>query len=106
MNVISVTLITSVLMFVVVGWMGGMAFPEYYTSDNTLLSMLHHIKLDKMGRIWANAAVDIYAVAANLASVPIFAIMMRYNLISEGVMGPRRATFVSVVVPWVASVVL
>jgi len=106
MTVISWTLVVSVVMFLFVGWLGGMAFDDYYTTDNTLLSQLHHINLNRMGQIFGNLSVDIYAVAANLASIPIFSIMMRYNLIEDGLMGRKRPTFVSVVVPWVISVFL
>eukprot|EP00929_Paragymnodinium_shiwhaense_P056734 TRINITY_DN283_c0_g1_i1.p1 TRINITY_DN283_c0_g1~~TRINITY_DN283_c0_g1_i1.p1 ORF type:complete len:533 (-),score=76.23 TRINITY_DN283_c0_g1_i1:231-1829(-) len=107
MNVISLTLIVSVLLFVMVGVLGGMAFEPYWMTDNTLLSKLHKIKdFGLTGKILGNLSVDIYAVAANMASIPIFSIMMRYNLIEEGIMGPKRATLVSVVLPWVISILL
>jgi hypothetical protein len=92
--------------FALVGIFGAMAFPEYFQTDNTILSELHHIKEPRSLRFAAQLAVDVYAVAANLSSIPIFSIMMRYNLIEQGTLGPKAAGFVAVVLPWVASVVL
>merc|ERR1719401_2050753 len=81
-----------------------MAFAPYYTSDNTLLSELHHYECGTALKASIAVSVDCYAVASNLASIPIFSIMMRYNLIEEGIMGPRAAGFVTVVAPWLISV--
>lgn len=105
MRVLFMTLALAAVMFLGVGIGGGLAFPEYYDGDNTLLSELHHIELSGW-KAFANISVDVYAVAANLASIPIFSIMMRYNLLEQKLVGPRTAGFVSIVVPWLASVLL
>eukprot|EP00928_Gymnodinium_smaydae_P028815 TRINITY_DN21878_c0_g1_i1.p1 TRINITY_DN21878_c0_g1~~TRINITY_DN21878_c0_g1_i1.p1 ORF type:complete len:496 (-),score=121.69 TRINITY_DN21878_c0_g1_i1:155-1642(-) len=98
------SLLISALIFVVVGTCGGMAFREYYTTDNTLLSQLHHIRQPSALKVLASTAVDVYAVSANLASIPIFAIMLRYNLVEQKLLSPGLAAFVAVVVPWLVGV--
>ena len=37
----------------------------------------------------AFVTVQAYAISANLASIPIFSILMRYNLIESKLMGPK-----------------
>lgn len=104
-NVIFVTLVLAAVMFLLIGVGGGWAFPEYYDGDNTLLSELHLIKNRGLSVV-ATIFVDVYAISSNLSSIPIFSIMMRYNLIEQKVMGPALAGFVSVVLPWITSVIL
>jgi len=104
--VVTWSLVAASVIFAFVGIFGAMAFPEYWHSDNTILSELHHIEGSPALRFSAQLAVDVYAVAANLSSIPIFSIMMRYNLIEQGTLGPKAAGFVAVVLPWVASVML
>jgi len=105
MRVIPLTLACASVIFVVVGLVGGLAFPEFYLGDNTLLSELHHIRMHTV-QVFADISVDVYAIASNLSSIPIFCIMMRYNLIEQDIMGPRAAGFVSIILPWLFSVVL
>jgi hypothetical protein len=104
MHVIIVTLIIAAIMFALVGILGGWAFPEFYTGDQTLLSEMHHIKTRSV-KIIADVSVDAYAISSNLASIPIFSIMMRYNLIEQKITGPCAAGLVSVILPWCLSVI-
>ena len=41
------------------------------------------------GSAQAFVTVQAYAISANLASIPIFSILMRYNLIESRLMGPK-----------------
>mmetsp|Transcript_58857 Transcript_58857/g.137023 ORF Transcript_58857/g.137023 Transcript_58857/m.137023 type:complete len:472 (+) Transcript_58857:82-1497(+) len=103
-RVIFCTLVLASFMFAAVGLGGGMGFREYYNTDNTLLSELHHISRPKSLKVLASFSVDVYAIAANLASIPIYSIMVRYNLVEQQILGPRRAGFVAVILPWVLGV--
>mmetsp|Transcript_57830 Transcript_57830/g.106875 ORF Transcript_57830/g.106875 Transcript_57830/m.106875 type:complete len:512 (-) Transcript_57830:104-1639(-) len=105
MDIVGWSLFLSVLSFLAVGVIAGWAFPLFYDGDNTLLSEMHHIN-NKTLRVLAGLSVDVYAIAANLASIPIFSIMLRYNLVEQHLLGPRAAGFVSVVMPWLLSVLL
>ncbi|CAK9022215.1 unnamed protein product [Durusdinium trenchii] len=87
--------------YMLVGILGGMAFKPYYMTDNTLLSELNHISAEA-----ALVSVQAYAISANLASIPIFSILMRYNLIESHVCGPKAAGAVSVLLPFGVSVLL
>lgn len=107
--VIIFTLALAIAGYVSVGILGGMAFEPYFNSDNTLLSELNHITAQDASRsvrMTAFVSVQAYAISANLASIPIFSILMRYNLIDSGVMGPKAAGAVSVLVPFGVSVIL
>lgn len=106
---VSITLLASLVCYLMVGMLGGLAFAPFYTTDNTAMSMLQHIapeQAPKSLRVLAKFTVDAYAIAANLASIPIFSIMMRYNIVEAGMMGRTSATVTAVVAPWVASVLL
>lgn len=107
--VIIFTLVLAIVGYILVGVLGGMAFAPYYQTDETLLSKLNQIS-DKDAGQWvrttAFASVEAYAISANLASIPIFSILMRYNLIDSGVMGPKAAGALSVLVPFGVSVIL
>jgi len=105
MSVVAWSLGLSVITFAAVGVCAGWAFPLFYDGDNTMLSEMHHIKNPTLQHI-AGVSVDVYAIAANLASIPIFSIMLRYNLVEQRLLGKRSAGFVSVVLPWVVSVLL
>lgn len=107
--VIGITLLMAVLGYMLVGILGGMAFKPYYMTDNTLLSELNHISAEEASsvvRITALVSVQAYAISANLASIPIFSILMRYNLIESHVCGPKAAGAVSVLLPFGVSVLL
>ncbi|CAE7484065.1 unnamed protein product [Symbiodinium natans] len=86
MRTILAALLIATVGYILVGALGGMAFEPYFDTDNTLLSELQHISEEAPAvvRTTARWTIQAYAISANLASVPIFCILMRYNL-QEGV---------------------
>ncbi|CAE7720397.1 unnamed protein product [Symbiodinium pilosum] len=103
------TLVLAVLGYLLVGVIGGMAFEPYFMTDNTLLSQLNHISpqdASPLVRSTAFVTVQAYAISANLASIPIFSILMRYNLIESKVVGSKVAGAASVLVPFGVAVLL
>lgn len=110
LRTICVTLVLAVLGYISVGVLGGMAFEPFFQTDNTLLSELNLVSEQKSRgealRLVAFSSVQGYAIASNLASIPIFSILMRYNLIESGLIGPRAAGALAVLVPFTASVIL
>ncbi|CAJ1361207.1 unnamed protein product [Effrenium voratum] len=108
LRVIIGTLCIAILGYSLVGVLGGMAFEPYYMTDNTLLSQLNHISDQEAPgvRLTAFASVQAYAISANLASIPIFSILMRYNLIEAKILGKQAAGAASVLVPFGCSVLL
>jgi len=103
------TLALAVVGYLFVGIFGGMAFEPFFQTDNTLLSQLNHItpeEASQLVRTTAFVTVEAYAIAANLASIPIFSILMRYNLIESGLFGRKASGTLSVLVPFGVSVLL
>lgn len=98
-----VTTGVAVALFWLIGVFGGGAFEPYYDSNDDLMSMLNRLtgNLSLLGKITAN----VYAIASNLSSIPVLSIVMRYNLINDGLLGPTKATLFSTVVPWLLCVV-
>merc|ERR1712032_45774 len=82
-----------------IGIVGGMAFlPFFAAGDETLFS-----KLNATGSQLARITVALYPLLQNLTSIPVFSILMRYNLLKMGC-GYYVAVFLAVVAPWVLSV--
>merc|ERR1719343_950249 len=81
------------LLYVVVGWMGAAAFHDTLSPSVDLLVALNNKHL-------AAASDVFFPLMAALSGVPIFAIIMRQNLLEQGLCGPKIATIVGVVMPW------
>jgi amino acid permease len=88
-----------VLVYAAVGIVGGMAYDPYYVTDENLFS-----KLNVSGQLIARLTVFLYPVLQNFTSIPVFSIILRYNFLQLGWMGPRAATCVAFALPWVLSI--
>lgn len=87
--------------YVVMGILGGMAFAPYFNTHDDLLTKMndlqHATKLHKLlGKITEYA----YPIVVNLTSIPVFSIMMRYNLLESGLVPRWVATVLSMILPW------
>merc|ERR1719433_83962 len=87
-----------VLTYTVVGVIGGMAYKPFYTSDENLFS-----KLSAGGSILGRATVTAYPMLQNFTSIPVFSILIRYNLLQSG-LPAATATLIAVALPWALSV--
>ncbi|CAE7455558.1 unnamed protein product [Symbiodinium sp. CCMP2592] len=106
MRTITAVLMVATVGYILVGLLGGVAFEPFFNSSNTLLSELQHISPEapRTLRIVAKSTIQAYSISANLASIPIFCILMRYNL-QEG-MGMSRywASAIAILVPFVLAI--
>ncbi len=78
---------------------GGMAYAPWFsgaTADETLLN-----KLRNSSFALAKVTFYMFPVVVNLTSIPVFAIMQRYNLLEAQVCGPKMANFLGVILPWI-----
>ncbi|CAE7341816.1 unnamed protein product [Symbiodinium sp. CCMP2456] len=106
MRTITGVLMVTTIAYVLVGLLGGMAFEPFFNSSNTLLSELQHIapEAPKILRLVAKSTIQAYSISANLASVPIFCILMRYNL-QEGIGITRGwASAIAILLPFVLAI--
>jgi len=87
-----------VIVYSAVGILGGLAYAPYFETDATLFS-----KLNASGSRLAQFTVFAYPVLQNFTSIPVFSILIRYNLVRSGV-GRWIAIAIAVPLPWVASV--
>jgi hypothetical protein len=88
--------ITSTLLYLAVGLCGGLAYDN--VQGNFLNSLASHCN-PTITRL----AAFLFAIVCVGLSVPIFCIMVRYNLIVDGLCGDRTAIFYSVILPFMTS---
>ena len=90
----------AVVIFVLMGWLGGAAFPVWPDSSDTLLDLLRGTTT--VGEVTFYA----FPIVVNLTSIPVLSIFQRYNLLKERVCGKRMANFLAVVLPWLVAIPL
>jgi len=86
------------VVYTVIGIVGGMAYKPFYTTDENLFSKLN-AGGSKLGRVTVTA----YPMLQNFTSIPVFSILIRYNLVQSG-LSDGMATFIAVVMPWILSI--
>jgi hypothetical protein len=91
-----IPLIIGTIMFVVVGVLGGMAYAPFFDTDDDILT-----KLDQKGKMVGKITYYLFPLIVNLTSIPVYSIMIRYNLQSTNLVTPRVASFIGVVCPWI-----
>ena len=87
-----------VVLYSVVGIVGGMAYPPFYDTNENLFS-----KLNAGGSKVGQATVAAYPMLQNVTSIPVLAILIRCNLIQGG-LSSSIATFIAVGLPWLVSI--
>eukprot|EP01113_Clastostelium_recurvatum_P011973 TRINITY_DN1616_c0_g1_i3.p1 TRINITY_DN1616_c0_g1~~TRINITY_DN1616_c0_g1_i3.p1 ORF type:complete len:544 (-),score=152.42 TRINITY_DN1616_c0_g1_i3:105-1541(-) len=94
-STLAVSVITSCLIFVSIGWLGGMAFD--YPSGSDLLSVIVSSPLSNKFDL-----VMLYLFPPVILSltIPVFSIVVRYNLLQNKVCNKGLANFFAVVLPW------
>ncbi len=81
--------------YLAVGIMGALAFPNLHGED-----ILTAINNADPNAIIDHVSVYLYPLIAVSTSIPIFSIIMRYNIVENGLMSARWASVVSVLLPW------
>lgn len=89
-----------VVTYTVIGVVGGMAYPPFYTTDENLFS-----KLNAGGSRLGQATVAAYPMLQNVTSIPVLAILIRSNLIQGG-LDSVTSTFIAVGLPWLSTQVV
>eukprot|EP00927_Polykrikos_kofoidii_P060257 TRINITY_DN5527_c0_g7_i1.p1 TRINITY_DN5527_c0_g7~~TRINITY_DN5527_c0_g7_i1.p1 ORF type:complete len:729 (+),score=94.57 TRINITY_DN5527_c0_g7_i1:328-2187(+) len=92
------TMVYVVLVYSIIGIMGGLAFAPFFQTDENLFS-----KLNASGSMMGQATVWCYPMLQNFTSIPIQAILIRHNLTRSGI--PKKVgTCFAVALPWALSV--
>jgi len=90
------------VMFVSIGIFGALAFDFGNTDD--LLSVIN-TSTTGINHYIAQVCVYLFPIAALLSSIPVFSIVIRYNLIENKICRKSFALFWSVIFPWVISII-
>jgi hypothetical protein len=87
----------STLLYAAVGWLGGLAFADI--PDNMLELLASPAAVGPVTRVCSL----LFGVAIIGLGIPIFCVLMRYNLVVGGVCGNGLGTFLGGVLPWLVS---
>mmetsp|Transcript_6762 Transcript_6762/g.10341 ORF Transcript_6762/g.10341 Transcript_6762/m.10341 type:complete len:529 (+) Transcript_6762:379-1965(+) len=91
------TTVLGALMFALVGFLGAMS--HKYTHGEDLLSVLTSNSVSLCTRL----VTYLFPLFSLVTSIPVFSIIMRYNLLENNICTPAVANFWSVIFPWVIS---
>lgn len=89
--------LASTLLYAAVGWLGGLAFA--HIPDNMLELLASHAAVGPLTRVCAL----LFGVAIIGLGIPIFCVLMRYNLVLGGVCEQGVGAFMGGVLPWLIS---
>jgi hypothetical protein len=87
------------LIFLLLGVLGAMTF-SFDDKSSDLLKAIESITTDTTLTKMAHVTVYMFPVVAFLSSIPVFAIIIRYNLLQNRICGKAVANFIAVVLPW------
>mmetsp|Transcript_34741 Transcript_34741/g.55878 ORF Transcript_34741/g.55878 Transcript_34741/m.55878 type:complete len:606 (-) Transcript_34741:301-2118(-) len=94
------TTFIGMLFFLLVGILGSMA--QKYDGDADLLTVL----TGKEKATWIRVLTFSFPLFALVTSIPVFSIIMRYNLLENRICGTSAANFWSVLMPWMLSLLV
>ena len=93
------SLVFILIVFLIIGIFG--AFAYNYSEFDTLFT-----KLDEKGGNWGKGTVYAFPIIQNVTSIPVFSIIIRYNLVGDYKWSRTNANIVAILLPWVLSVFL
>lgn len=95
--------IISIILYLILGFFGALS-PLNFASGKDVLSLLAD---GSTPGIWtlSKVAVFIFPAANLMTSIPVFAVMIRYNLVNAGLMRPWVANVVAIGSPWLLSLI-
>lgn len=102
-NTMLSSVVFSTLIYIVLGVTGGMGVLFPSGSTETLLALL-----DNGGdQYWliSRIATFLFPICCLMTSIPVFAVIIRYNLVNTGIFPLWLANIIAVVVPWVISLI-
>jgi len=101
---ISTSLVITTVLFVAIGFTAASAeFNRFATTDDDITTVLiDSNKSDSLTRLGA----FVFPPVVLWSGIPVCAIVVRYNLIVEGVLGPCAAAVVAAFLPWALALLL
>lgn len=96
-RVLWASVVFSTAVFLVLGMLGGSAYR--WDSGCNVISLLHATPSSWKLTLAAN---DIFPLAALLSGIPVYSVIVRYNLLENKIMSKFWANMFAVVLPWAA----
>ncbi|EGC29268.1 hypothetical protein DICPUDRAFT_159166 [Dictyostelium purpureum] len=87
----------STCIFILIGVFGGLAFSNM-SSTSDILSL---INASSKSNIFSKFSVYFFPFIVLASSIPVFSIIVRYNLTQNRLMHPRYANFIAILLPWI-----
>jgi hypothetical protein len=88
--------------FVILGIFGGWAFD--FPNNNDILDVINTKSRGEVLKVIAEVSVYVFPIVVLLSSIPVYSIIIRYNLIESGLCGKHWANVWAVLFPWAVSV--
>lgn len=95
--------ILSTLFFFIIGLGGGLAFK--FGKNEDILDAINHTAKNEILKVVSRISVYLFPLIVLLSSIPIFSIIIRYNLVDSQLCGKAQANFWGVIFPWILSVI-
>ncbi|KAH7887300.1 AAAP amino acid permease [Phlebopus sp. FC_14] len=92
------SLAISCIIYIPVGWLGASAYR--YENNATILGVLSTDSHNIMGLV----STYMFPLAVLITSVPVFAIVIRYNLLRGNLCSKKYAVFWSAILPWLIAI--
>ena len=102
LKTMGISISMALALFTITGVFGGLAYEPWFNTENSDETLLN--KLQNSSSTIAKITFYVFPVVINLTSIPVFAIMQRYNLLEAKVCGPKMANFIGVVLPWLVCI--
>eukprot|EP01132_Coremiostelium_polycephalum_P002447 gene2447-3022_t len=87
----------STLIFISIGIFGALAFKQISSSQD-ILSL---INTSKEANIFSRLSVYFFPFIVLASTIPVFSIIVRYNLMQNKLMTKKLANFLAIVLPWI-----
>ena len=92
----------STFFFFIVGFFGALSFPDLEPGEDILTA----INKASGGSILDQISVYLFPMIAVASSIPVFSIIVRYNLMENNICGKLAANLFAVVLPWILAIPL
>eukprot|EP00026_Physarum_polycephalum_P003313 Phypoly_transcript_03323.p1 GENE.Phypoly_transcript_03323~~Phypoly_transcript_03323.p1 ORF type:complete len:556 (+),score=48.61 Phypoly_transcript_03323:797-2464(+) len=92
--------IVSTITFFLVGYLGSRAFPEML-QDSDILSVINN---SHYAGVVSRALVYLFPLMVLATSIPVYSIIVRYNLLQNNVVPKAWANIFAVVIPWAVAI--
>ncbi|KAH0835793.1 AAAP amino acid permease [Lanmaoa asiatica] len=97
-----ISVLISCLIYIPVGWMGGSAF--VIPNNATLLQVFGTDTGRGALNVVAQVSSYVFPLAVLITSIPVFTIVVRYNLLRGNLCSNKMAIFWSAIVPWLITI--